>query len=168
MAEDDTTPASPPPAALPERVFLVVADESEEMRNALRFACRRAQHSGGRVALLAVIEPADLGNWLGVGQVIEDDERRDAEARLHRFADEAYRMTGKMPTLHLREGDRREELVKLLQEESGISLLVLGTARGNSPGPIVTYLISNLGRYVRIPLTLVPGELTPEEIDAVT
>ena len=135
MAEEAATPAVSP---IPERVFLVVADDSEEMKNALRFACRRAQHSGGRVALLTVIEPADLGNWLGVGQVIEDDERRDAEALLHRLADEAYRMTGKMPTLHLREGDRREELVKLLQEETGVSLLVLGTAKGGSPGPIVT------------------------------
>jgi nucleotide-binding universal stress UspA family protein len=165
MAEEADAPAVSP---IPERVFLVVADESEEMKNALRFACRRAQNSGGRVALLAVIEPADLGNWLGVGQVIEEDERRDAEALLHRLADETYRMTGKMPTLHLREGDRREELVKLLQEEKGISLLVLGTAKGSSPGPIVTHLMSNLGKNVRIPLTLVPGELTPEEIDAVT
>jgi nucleotide-binding universal stress UspA family protein len=156
------------PDRLLERVFLVVADETEEMSNALRFAGRRAQHSGGRVALLAVIEPADLGNWLGVGQVIEDDQRRDAETLLHRMAEEAYRMTGKMPILHLREGDRREEVVKLLQEDKTISLLVLGTAKGSSPGPIVTYLMSHLGSSIRIPVTLVPGDLTPEEIDQVT
>ena len=165
MAEEAETPA---PATMLERVFLVVADETEEMGNALRFAGRRAQHSGGRVALLAVIEPADLGNWLGIGQVIEDDERRDAEALLHRMAERAYQMTGKMPILHLREGDRREEVVKLLQEDKSISLLVLGTAMGSSPGPIVTYLMSHLGSSIRIPLTLVPGELTPEEIDALT
>jgi nucleotide-binding universal stress UspA family protein len=156
------------PDRLLERVFLVVADETEEMSNALRFAGRRSQHSGGRVALLAVIEPADLGNWLGVGQVIEDDQRRDAETLLHRMAEEAYRMTGKMPILHLREGDRREEVVKLLQEDKTISLLVLGTAKGSSPGPIVTYLMSHLGSSIRIPVTLVPGDLTPEEIDQVT
>lgn len=167
MADDESVPPTKP-SSIPERIFLVIADDTEEMKNALRFACRRAQHSGGRVALLAVIEPSDLGNWLGVGQVIEDDERRDAETRLHHLADQAYRMTGKMPTLHLREGDRCEELVKLLQEETGISLLVLGTAKGSSPGPIVTYLMSHLGKNVRIPLTLVPGELTPEEIDSVT
>ena len=165
MAEEAVAATAPP---IQERVFLVVADDSEEMKNALRFACRRAQHSGGRVALLAVIEPSDLGNWLGVSQVIEDDERRDAEALLHRLAEEAYRMTGKMPVLHVREGDRREELVKLLQEETGVSLLVLGTAKGTAPGPLVTHLMSNLGKNVRIPLTLVPGELTPEEIDTVT
>ena len=35
-----------------ERVFLVVVDESPEMRNALRYACRRAKRTGGRVAML--------------------------------------------------------------------------------------------------------------------
>ena len=39
----------------PTRVFLVVVDETEEMRNALRYACRRAQHTQGKVALLLVI-----------------------------------------------------------------------------------------------------------------
>lgn len=162
--ETAPTPASGPP----ERVFLVMADETEEMRNALRFACRRAQHTGGRVALLTVVEPADLGNWLGVGRVIEEDARREAEAHLHQLADEVYRMTGKMPILHLREGDRREELVKLLSEETTMSLLVMGTAKSGGPGPIITYVLSNFGKFVRIPMTLVPGELSDDEIDAVT
>ena len=41
------------------RVFLVVVDESEEYRIAVHYAARRAAHTGGRVALLYVIEPAD-------------------------------------------------------------------------------------------------------------
>ena len=39
---------------------------------------------------------------------------------------------------------------------------------GGNPGPLVTYLLSNLGRHVRLPVTLVPGELTTEEIDALS
>ena len=31
------------------RTFLCVVDETEEMKVALRFACRRARHSGGHV-----------------------------------------------------------------------------------------------------------------------
>jgi hypothetical protein len=74
-----------------------------------------------------------------------------------------------MPVIHIREGKRSEELASLLQEEHGVSLLVLATATGsNNPGPLVTYLMSNLGRKIRIPVTLVPGELTPEEIDLVS
>ncbi len=57
MAEDTKTPTEGEPATDPgeaeaERIFLVVVDETEEMQKALHFACRRALHTGGRVALL--------------------------------------------------------------------------------------------------------------------
>ena len=42
------------------RVFLVVVDESEEYRLAVHYAARRAAHTGGRLALLYVIEPAEM------------------------------------------------------------------------------------------------------------
>jgi len=72
-------PADPAVAVTPTpRVFLVVADETEEMRNALRYACRRARHTSGRVALLYVVEPADFQHWLGVGRVIEEEARAQA------------------------------------------------------------------------------------------
>jgi nucleotide-binding universal stress UspA family protein len=156
-------------AAAAPRVFLVVVDETEEMRNALRYACRRAQHTSGRVALLLVTEPAEFQHWLGVGRVMEEEARALAEQRIQVLAAEVFAQTGRMSVLHLREGNRADELVKLLQEDPTISLLVLATASGASgPGPLVTFLLGNLGRRVRIPVTLVPGELSVEEIDALT
>jgi nucleotide-binding universal stress UspA family protein len=151
------------------RVFLVVVDETEEMRNALRYACRRAQHTSGRVALLHVVEPAEFQHWLGVGRVMEEEARVDAEQRMQTLAAEVFAQTGRMPVVHIREGKRPEELVALLQEDPSISLLVLATAIGSgNPGPLVTFLLGHLGRRVRIPVTLVPGELSVEEIDALT
>jgi len=152
------------------RVFLVVVDETEEMRNALRFACRRAQHTDGRVALLYVVEPAEFQHWLGVGRVMEDEARSEAERRLQTLAAEVFTQTGSMPTIHIREGKRAEELMALLQEDPSISLLVLGTASdANNPGPLVTYLMNNLSKSkVRVPVTLVPGQLSIEQIDALT
>lgn len=151
-----------------QRVFLVVVDESEEMRNALRFACRRAQHTRGRVALLYVIEPVEFQHWLGVGRVMEEEARAEAERRMQTLAAEVFQQTGTMPIVHIREGDRSEQLVALLKEDPSISLLVLATAVGSNPGPLVTYLMGNIGRVIRIPVTLVPGQLSEEEIDAVT
>jgi nucleotide-binding universal stress UspA family protein len=157
------------PEPAPSRVFLVVVDESEEMRNALRYACRRARKTTGRVALLYVIEPREFQHWLGVGRVMEEEARAEAEQRLQALATEVYAQTGAVSVIHLREGNRAEQLVQLLQEDPSISLIVLGTARSASnPGPLVTYLLANLGRRVRVPVTLVPGELTVEEIDALT
>ena len=57
--------------AAQQRIFLVVVDETEEMRVALRYAALRARHTGGRVALLFVIEPSELKTW----GAIEDLQR---------------------------------------------------------------------------------------------
>jgi nucleotide-binding universal stress UspA family protein len=167
--EAPSASAAEPPRAKAPRVFLVVVDETEEMRNALRYACRRAQHTNGRVALLHVIEPAEFQHWLGVGRMMEEEARAGAEQRVQTLAAEVFAQTGAMPTVHIREGKRSDELVALLQEDPSISLLVLATATGSgNPGPLVTFLLSNLGRRIRIPVTLVPGELSVEEIDALT
>ena len=156
-----------PPTAAP-RVFLVVVDESEELRNALRYACRRAQRTNGHVALLHVIEPVEFQHWLGVGRVMEEEARAEAERRMQTLAAEVNSQTGTMPVVHIREGDRAEELLKLLNEDDSVSLLVLATAVGSNPGPLVTHLMSTIGRGIRIPVTLVPGQMSDAEIDAVT
>ena len=172
MGETEAPPAPPAEVgggAPGERTFLVVVDESREMRNALLFACHRAQRTGGRVALLYVTEPAEFQHWLGVGKVMEEERRAEAEQALQSLAAEVVEMTGRMPALYLREGRRGDELLKLLDEEPRISILVLGTAKGKSdPGPLVSQLVSQLGERVRVPVTLVPGGLAPEEIAALT
>jgi nucleotide-binding universal stress UspA family protein len=159
-------PSGAAAAAMPPRVFLVVVDETEEMRSALRYACRRAQHTNGRVALLMVTEPAEFQHWLGVGRVMEEEARVEAEQRAQTLASEVFEQTGRMPVVHIREGQRADELVKLVEEDPTISLLVLATASGsNNPGPLVTFLLGHFGRRIRIPVTLVPGELSAAEID---
>ena len=167
MAETEGAPAAggPPPG----RTFLVVVDETQEMRNALRYACGRAKRTGGRVALLYVTEPAEFQHWLGVGKVMEDERRAEAEQLLQTLAAEVVEATGRMPSLYLREGRRSEELLNLLDEEPGISIVVLGTASGKSdPGPLVSYLIGLMGDRLRVPVTLVPGSLSEEGIDLLT
>jgi nucleotide-binding universal stress UspA family protein len=150
-----------------ERTFLVVVDESQEMRNALRYACGRAKRTGGRVALLYVTEPAEFQHWLGVGKVMEDERRAEAEQALQTLAAEVVEATGRMPALYLREGRPSEELLKLLDEEPNVSIVVLGTASGKSdPGPLVSYLIGQMGNRLRVPVTLVPGSLGEEDIAA--
>jgi hypothetical protein len=150
------------------RVFLVVADETQEMHNALRFACRRAVHTDGQVALLGVVEPSEFKHWLGVGRVMEEEARAAVEARVNALAGEVFEMTGAMPTIYIRSGKRRDEVVGLIDEEPEIKLLVLGMAPGpEGPGPLVNSLIGG-NVVMRVPVTLVPGTLGAEDIDALT
>jgi nucleotide-binding universal stress UspA family protein len=164
-AAEPETPA--PPSR--ERVFLVVVDDSDEMQNALRYAARRALKTQGRVALLYVVEPAEFQHWLGVERVMQDEARQQAEQTLQALAARVQAESGKLPILHVREGRRRDELLALIEEEPSISLLVLGMASGREgPGPLVTYLVSQMGGQMRLPVTLVPGQLTEQEIEEVT
>ena len=64
------------PASTLGRVFLVIVDESPELKVALRYACRRAAKSGGRVAMAYVMEPTDYQEWVGVSNLIRDEARQ--------------------------------------------------------------------------------------------
>ena len=152
-----------------ERVFLVVVDESPEMRNALRYACRRAKRTGGRVAMLYVMDPPEAQQWGAVVELMREEARQQAELVVAKHADIAVSLTGQPPSIYIREGKSRDELAKLLAEDKSISVLVLGSASGvEGPGPLVTAFTGKLGGQLRIPLTIVPGALTEVEIDAIS
>lgn len=151
------------------RVFLVVVDESEEMKIALRFACLRAKSTGGRVALFRAIEPVDFQHWMGVGELMRQEKREEAENLLSRLSDEVMTISEKIPVIYIREGAPRDELLALLEEEPGISILVLAAGTGKEgPGPLISYLAGKGATRLKIPMTIVPGNLSPEQIDAVT
>ncbi len=152
-----------------ERVFLVVADDSEEMKVALHFACRRAKNTGGRIALLHVQEPAEFQHFMAVEEIMREEKREEAEELMQMLSTEVVEWSGKMPSFYLREGDRREELLKLLDEESSISILVLAASVGRGgPGPLIDYLLSRGASQLRVPITLVPGSLSDDSIIAIT
>ena len=118
------------------RVFLVVVDESPEMPNALRYACRRAKRTGGRVAMLYVMHPPEGQQWGSVVDLMRQEARQEAEAVVARHADTAAALTGQPPSIYIREGKSRDELLKLVAEDRSISVLVLGSRlerRGSGP-----------------------------------
>ena len=152
-----------------DRVFLVVVDESPEMPNALRYACRRAKRTGGRVALLYVMPPPEGQTWGGVADLMREEARQEAEQLVARHADTAADLTGQPPAIHIREGKSRDELIKLLNEDRSICVLVLGAASGSEgPGPLVSALTGKSASQLRVPLTIVPGALSEAEIDAIS
>ena len=152
-----------------QRLFLVVVDISEEMNVALRFACQRAKNTGGRVALLYVMEPADFQHWMAVGEKMREERREEGERTLREFASEVQKITGEIPVLFFREGKAADEIVDLIKEEPNICILVLGAAIGKKgPGPLVTSLVGKLSGKFPIPITVVPGNLTLEEVDVLT
>ncbi len=152
-----------------ERIFLVVVDATEELSVALRFACRRAHNTGGRVALLYVMEPADFQHWMAVEEKMREERREEAELVLQNYAAEVNALTGKTPVLYVREGNSADVIVELIKEEPDISILVLGAGTGKKgPGPLVSSLAGKLSGKFPIPITVVPGNLSLDQIDALT
>ena len=151
-----------------DRIFLVVVDETEEMGVALRFASRRARNTGGRVALLYVIEPADFQHWQAVGDLMREEARSEGEQLLQKLAAQVNNLVGSIPILFVREGKVRDELFKLLDEEPSISILVLGANTGTrGPGPLISALTGKLIGKLRVPMTIVPGNLSDDAVDAI-
>ncbi len=152
-----------------DRVFLVLVDGSEEMHQALRYACLRARHSHGRVALLYVQEPTEFTHWLGVDAIMREESRELGENTVRDLADHVARLSGSAPLVHIREGDRAEELFTLVAEDPAICLVVLGArAGGGKANPIIASLTGKELNRLRVPFTIVPGSLTDDQIDAMT
>jgi nucleotide-binding universal stress UspA family protein len=150
-------------------MFLVVVDDSPERVVALRYACLRALKSGGRVALLRVIEPEEGAEWGAVAEMMREEKREDAERILQGAAAEVNRITGAIPLLLIREGNPRDALLALLEEDPRISILVLATSTDSSgPGPLITALAGRYASRMRVPMTIVPGGMEEAELDRVT
>ena len=62
-----------------DRIFLCVVDNTVECRNAIYFAARRTARTGGRLALLYIMEPAEFQHWMSVEEKMREEARAEAE-----------------------------------------------------------------------------------------
>jgi nucleotide-binding universal stress UspA family protein len=150
------------------RVFLVVVDDSEEMHQALYYACQRAIRLNGRIALMYCVPPAEFQHFAGVGELMREEARTEAENLISDNSEWVHELTGNTPVVYMREGDPKTELINLINEELDISIVILGAdTSGDNPGPLVTYLTKGAAQS-RVPITIVPGNLSDENIDLLT
>lgn len=151
------------------RKFLVVVDKSAEMRAALRFVCRRALRTNGEVALFHAVPKSEFHHFASLGDLMEREARNDAEKLLQSVAGDVHRMSGRYPAFHIREGDTLEQLQAVIAFDPSICVLVLGAGAGpDGPGPIISALSGALAGRIRIPITIVPGNLSDAAIDSLT
>lgn len=150
------------------RKFLVVLDDSRECLNAMRFAAMRASHTGGGVAILSVIPPEEFNHWIGVGNVMREESRERIHAHFEVFAKWMRDKQGIDPELVIREGQPVDEIMAQVHDDPEIGVLVLGAGTDKKgPGPLVTQLSRNAGN-LPIPMTVVPGDLSKEKLEAIT
>lgn len=169
MMTEKTNPSKIKGTEASPRVFLVVIDDSEELHQALYYACRRAVRLDGHVALMHCIPPAEFQHWAGVGELMREEAREEAESLLRVNSEYVHEITGKTPVVYLREGDPKTELIELINEASEITMLILGASTdGENSGPLISYMTNKGASVCRVPITIVPGNLSDEDIDHIT
>jgi len=148
------------------RKFLAIIDDTPECERAVAYASRRAQTTGGVLVLLYVIEPGEVQHWLGVEKIIRDEAMATANAALEGYAGKVREKLGIEPELVVREGKPAEEIHKLIEDDQDIAILVLAAgASKEGPGPLVAS-IAGKGAAFPIPVTVVPMNLSDQDIDS--
>jgi nucleotide-binding universal stress UspA family protein len=119
--------------------------------------------------MLRIIDTGDRNQqWLGVADIMKAEAMEEANAALDKFARRAKDIANIVPDRVIREGDPAGEIVKLIDEDTDIGILVLaaGTAK-EGPGPLVTNIAKTAGAYP-IPVAIVPGHLSDADLDAMS
>lgn len=148
------------------RKFLAIIDETEECERAVAYASRRAESTGGVVVLLFVIDTADFQQFLGVEQIMREEAQSVATAALEQHAGKVRERVGIEPEVAIREGSRVEEIHRLIEEDQDIAILVLASGNAKEgPGPLVSSIAGKAAAFP-IPVTVVPQNLTDEDIDS--
>jgi hypothetical protein len=149
------------------RKFLIILDDTPEMLNAMRFAALRASRTGGGVVMLAVVSPEEFQHFMGVADVMRAEAHEKIEAHFQLFKDRMEKYEGITPTLVIREGDKVDALIEHIKSDPEIGVLVVGAGLDKAgPGPIVSALTGRRMGELRVPITIVPGSMTKEEIIA--
>lgn len=148
------------------RLILVVVDDSKELRPALRYACRRAKRVDDTIALAFIIEPHGHFKFTSVGEVISDGDRQEAEELVQKYANKVYEISGKKPVVYIRQGEKVDEVINLIEENTKFSVLVLGASEDKEgPGILVSELTGKRSGRLKIPITVIPGALSDEQVD---
>ena len=152
-----------------DRHILVIADGSEEMEVALQYACARSKKTNRKIIIATFIEPLDVLTTQGVTEIMQNEAREEAESKLQQASSIVKESTGIMPVLHVREGEVIPELIKLIEEEENINVLVLAAnVDEKGPGPIINSLVSKEYSRLRIPVMIVPCNFSIEHISLIT
>ena len=149
------------------RKFMVVLDNSTECLNAMRFAAMRAEKTSARVEILAVIPPEEFNHWIGVGAIMREEARDRISSHFEIFAKWMREKHNVEPELVIREGEVVNEILAQINDDAEVDVLVLGAGTDRKgPGPLVSQLSKSSGT-LEVPIVIVPGNLSKEQIEAI-
>lgn len=153
------------PAVRPVK-YLVCVNDSEHSHIALKFAYTRAKKRGSRLDMLHVIEPTNFEGIVSIANKIREENFAKGEAFLARMADEVQQAVGITPSLILKEGSVEEAIIKAVQDDPDLNMLLLGASTDHQGRHVhISALVKIMGDKLLIPMMIVPGNLTDQQIE---
>jgi nucleotide-binding universal stress UspA family protein len=147
------------------RTYLVVVDDSEESRVALRFAARRAAKTNGSIEVLGIVEPQDFVQFGGVQAAIEEEQRHRIEGVVSSAIGEILDESGVEANVIIRQGEAVRTVREFIGEREEVCALVLGAAAHGNPGPLVVDLTGTDAGLLPCPVMIIPGGMTDERLE---
>ena len=149
--------------------LLVCVDGSEHSRVAVRYACKEAERLGFKVEMIHVINPSEYNTLFMGGDMLREEKMAEAEALLKEIVKEAKGISSIKPSYQIREGFLSDEVVKAIEEDGNINMLILGKAPETSnKKDFIAVLSAQLISKIMVPMLIVPGNLTDLQIDELT
>jgi nucleotide-binding universal stress UspA family protein len=148
--------------------YLVVFYDTKDCDRAVYWAAKRAGRTKSHVVMLRVIDTSDRDKqWLGVADIMRAEAFEAAKTALNKAAARIKQIAATVKTDRvIREGDVTQEIIKLIEEDADIGIFVLAAGTGSDgPGPLISSVAKTAGDFP-IPLAIVPGHLSDEDIDA--
>jgi nucleotide-binding universal stress UspA family protein len=147
--------------------FLVVLDETEECDRAIVFTARRAARTGATMTMLAVTEVEKNQDWIAIGDIMQQEAEERAAAHLDLAATRVRNLVDIEAEQIIRSGSKIEQVLALIEADADIALLVVGASCATEgPGPLVTLLSGKAAGTFPVPVVVVPGGLSDEDIQA--
>jgi nucleotide-binding universal stress UspA family protein len=150
-----------------KRKYLVVIDDTGECDRAVYWAAKRAGRTKSQLVMLRMIDTGERNQqWMGVADIMKAEALEAANKAFDKYAARIKEIANIIPDRVIREGEPNDEIAKLIDEDTDIGILVLAAGTSNEgPGPLVSHLAKNAGTFP-IPVAIVPGHLSDEDIDA--
>jgi nucleotide-binding universal stress UspA family protein len=139
--------------------YLVVADDTDEFRTALYYACIRARQNRARVGVLHIGVLDDFQQWGAVEERMKRELREQSEKYLWTVAKMANDINGTIPSLYIGQGLAEDVLLETIANDERIVTLMLGGKSGPSPGPLVSFCIGKGLERMHVPVVVVPSHI---------
>ena len=144
------------------KTILVCVDEKKNSEIALKFACKKAAKIRASLEMLYVID-IDQQSFLSIIDTARQEKLSKAENMMQEYLKKAQEWANISIKYKIKEGLAEEEITKAVEQDSNINMVVLG-APSKASESVILPILAKLENCLMLPLMIIPGNLTDQQI----